>query len=89
MDMESLTFPFRVVGVLFSLVFVVGILEFLGILLYTAMTNEAAGQALMQNDPTPMKFAAFVMASPDRMLVAGVLAVVGALLVLTGDSRRT
>jgi len=93
MDLDLLGLPFRAVSALFSLVFSLAIVEFLGLLFYGAMTDEDAAQALMQNTTDPLAFPgrwlAYVLASPDRMLVAGLLAAAVTLLVLVGDSSRT
>lgn len=93
MDLDLLTLPVRAVSVLFGLVFSLAIVEFLVLLFYGAMTDEAAAQALMQNTTDPVNFPGrwieYVLASPDRMILAGVLAAVVTLLVLTGSGRST
>ena len=93
MDLDLLTLPYRAVSVLFGLVFSLAIVEFLGLLFYSAMTDEEAGQELMQNTTDPLAFPGrwleFVLASPDRTVVALVLAAIVTLLVLTGSNSRT
>ncbi|WP_436910464.1 hypothetical protein [Halosimplex marinum] len=77
---------FRLAGVVFSIVFVVGMLEFFGLTLYMLWRNEAALDALTAGGVTPGELIAFLLASPDRLVVAAVLAVLGLLMVFTGDS---
>jgi hypothetical protein len=93
MDFNPLTFPIRVVSTLFGLVFSLAIVEFLGLLFYGAMTDEAAAQALMQNTSDPARFPGrwleYVQASPDRMVVALLLAGMVTLLVLTGSTSNS
>jgi len=90
-DLDLLGLPFRIVGTLFGLVFSLAIVEFLGLLLYSAMTDEEAGQRLMNNTTDPVAFPGrwleFVLASPDRTIVALVLGAVVTLLVLTGSNN--
>ncbi len=93
MDFNPLTFPIRVVSTLFSLVFSLAIVEFLGLLFYGAMTDEEAARALMNNTTDPVAFPGrwleYVLASPDRTIVALVLAAAVTLLVLVGDNARS
>ncbi|MFC7078689.1 hypothetical protein [Haloarcula halophila] len=84
--LRLLKLPFRFVGFLVSLVFVGGMLEFFGMILYLQWRDEAALRALTADGVTPPEVAAFVLASPDRILVAAVLAVVSVGFVLTSDS---
>lgn len=93
MDIDLLTLPFRAVIRLFTLVFSLAIVEFLGLLFYSVMTDEEAGQELMNNTTDPLAFPGrwleFVLASPDRTVVALILAAVVTLLVLTGSFSGT
>ena len=81
-----LTLPFRLFGLLFSLVFVVGMVELFGLFAYLQWRQPAALEGLMAQGLTPNRVVDFLLASPDRLAVAGGLAVFGVFLVLTGDS---
>ncbi|HKL28715.1 MAG TPA: hypothetical protein VJ898_05540 [Natrialbaceae archaeon] len=81
-----LALPFQVAGFLFSLVFVVGMTELFGMMLYLQWKHEAAFEALTADGVTPAAVVEFLLASPDRLAVAGGLAVLGVLLAVTGDS---
>jgi hypothetical protein len=88
-----LKLPLRLVGLLFSLVglaislvFVVGMVELFGLFAYFQWRHRAAFEALMADGLTPTRVVDFLLASPDRLAVAGGLAVLGVVLVLTGDS---
>jgi uncharacterized membrane protein YgcG len=81
-----LALPFKVTGFLFSLVFVVGMTELFGMMLYLQWKHEAAFEALTSDGVTPAAVVDFLVASPDRLAVAGGLAVLGVLLAVTGDS---
>jgi uncharacterized membrane protein YgcG len=81
-----LALPFKVAGFLFSLVFVVGMTELFGMMLYLQWKHEAAFEALTTDGVTPAEVVDFLLASPDRLAVAGGLAVLGVLLAVTGDS---
>mgnify|MGYP006280757539 CR=1 FL=1 len=81
-----LALPFQVAGFLFSLVFVVGMTELFGMMLYLQWKHEAAFEALTADGVTPAAVVDFLVASPDRLAVAVGLAVVGMLLAVTGDS---
>ncbi|MEF8851835.1 MAG: hypothetical protein V5A44_12000 [Haloarculaceae archaeon] len=90
MDFDLVALPFRIVSTLFGLVFSLAITEFLVLLFYGAMTDEAAAQALMQNTSDPVNFPGrwveYVLASPDRTILALVVAAVVTLLALTTSS---
>jgi len=74
---------------LFNLVFVVGILEVVGMMFYLAMTEQRPAFArLREAGFTPENVLEFLLANPDRLAVAGGLAVVGTVLVLAGGSGR-
>ena len=81
-----LALPFQVAGFLFSLVFVVGLTELFGMMLYLQWKHEAAFEALTADGVTPAEVVDFLLAAPDRLAVAGGLAVLGVLLAVTGDS---
>lgn len=93
MDLDLLALPVRAVSTLFGLVFSLAIVEFLVLLFYGAFTDEEAAQALMQNTSDPANFPGrwleYVLASPDRTILALFLAAVVTLLVLTGSNART
>jgi uncharacterized membrane protein YgcG len=89
MILDLLRLPFRLVSVLVSIVFTVGILEALGFVFYMQWQNPQALQRLMSDGVTPARVLEFVLASPDRMLVAGGLAVVGVVMALNSGSGTT
>jgi hypothetical protein len=84
--LRLLKLPFRLVGFVFSLVFVGGILEVLGLMFYMQWRDEAALNAFIEGGITVSELIGFLTASPDRMLVAGGLAVLALLMVLGGNS---
>jgi hypothetical protein len=85
--MSMLTLPLRLAGALFSFLFVGGILEVLGMLLYLEVTDQsAAAQALMADGVQPGELLPFLLASPDRLLVAIGLAIVAVLFVRADSS---
>jgi hypothetical protein len=88
-----LSLPVRAVTALFGLVFSLAIVEFLGLLFYGAVTDKQAAQALMNNTTDPMAFPGrwveYVLASPDRTLVALVLAAIVALLALSSSGTES
>lgn len=86
MSLKLLKLPFRVVGFLFSLVFVGGLVEIFGMMLYLQWRDQAALQALTAGGITPAEVLTFVLASPDRILIAALLAVLSVVFVVTGDS---
>ncbi|WP_284011304.1 hypothetical protein [Haloarcula pelagica] len=86
MSLKLVKLPFRVVGFLFSLVFVGGMVEFFGMVLYLQWRDQAALQALTAGGVTPPEAISFVLASPDRVVVAALLAVLSVVFVVTGDS---
>ncbi|MFC6976932.1 hypothetical protein ACFQL1_23015 [Halomicroarcula sp. GCM10025709] len=55
MSLKLVKLPFRVVGFLFSLVFVGGMVEFFGMVLYLQWRDQAALQALTAGGVTPRK----------------------------------
>lgn len=80
---------FGLAYLLFNLVFVVGILEVVGMMFYLAVTDQQpAFASLREAGFTPENVLEFLLASPDRLAVAGGLAVVGVVLVLAGGSGR-
>ena len=91
--MGLLSLLFRAITALFGLVFSLAIVEFLGLLLYGAVTDEAAAQALMNNTTDPVAFPGrwleYVLASPDRTLVALVLAAIVTLLAVSGSTTSS
>jgi hypothetical protein len=64
---------------LLLLVFVGGILETLGMLMYLLWSSPAALEALMADGIGPGELVTFLLASPDRPLVAGALALLALL----------
>jgi hypothetical protein len=92
-DVGLLSLPVRAVTALFGLVFSLAIVEFLGLLFYGAVTDKQAAQALMNNTTDPMAFPGrwveYVLASPDRTLVALVLAAIVALLALSSSGTES
>jgi hypothetical protein len=68
-----------------SFVFIGGILELLGMLLYLSVTSEDALRNLTADGITLEEVTAFLLTSPDRLLVAGVLALFALLLVWKAD----
>jgi hypothetical protein len=76
----------NLVGTAITLVFVGGMLELLGMLLYMQWANEAALDALVAGGVTPAEVVGFLQASPDRLLVAAGLAALAVLLVVGGGS---
>lgn len=86
MILRLLKLPFKLAGFLFTLVFVGGILELIGMMMYLQWRHEAALERFMAGEITPAGTLDFLLASPDRMLVAVALAVLALFMVLTGDS---
>ncbi|WP_318569001.1 hypothetical protein [Salinigranum marinum] len=81
-----LTLPFRLLGVVFEFAVVLVMVEFFGLTLYLWWANEAALDAFLTGVRTPAAFVSFLLAAPDRSLVAGGLAVLAVFLVLSGES---
>lgn len=68
------------------LVFVGGILEPLGMLLYLTLVSPTALDTLMADGVTPGEVVSFLLASPDRLLVAGGLALLAVLFAWNADN---
>lgn len=83
---DFLKLPFRAVGFLVSLAFVGAIVELIGMTMYLQWRSEEALNGLVAGGVTPMEAVRFVLASPDRLAVAGGLAVLAVLLVLSDSS---
>ena len=77
---------FRLVTFVVSLVFVGAILELLGLALYLQWASEAALNDLLAGGVGFTEAVEFILASPDRVLVAGVLAAVSVFIVLADRS---
>jgi len=84
--LRLLKLPFKLAGMLFTLVFVGGILEVIGLLFYMQWRDEAALNAFTEGGFTIPELIGFLTASPDRMLVAGGLAVLAVFMVVSGGS---
>jgi elongation factor P--beta-lysine ligase len=69
-----------------TFVFVGGILEVLGMLLYLSQTSEAALDRLMTGGMSLEDVVMFLLASPDRLLVASGLALLALILVWKGGN---
>lgn len=83
MNFWLMKLPFRIVGWLFSRIFTVAILELFGLLFYGQWRHPAAIQRLFDS-LSPGAVVGFVTGSPDRIVVAVLLALVG--LALAGSS---
>jgi uncharacterized membrane protein YgcG len=86
MLLRLLKLPFRFAGFVISLVLVGGMVEALGMAGYMLWRNEAALDALVAGGVTPAEVVQFLLASPDRLLVAGGLGVLAVLMVRGGGS---
>jgi hypothetical protein len=84
--LRLLKLPFRFAGFLFTFLFVGGMLEFFGLMFYSMWRDEGAFRRLLADGVTPNEVVAFLTASPDRMLVAGGIAVVAFVMVRSGGS---
>ena len=74
---------------LLILVFVGGILEPLGMLMYLQWSSPAALETLLAGGVSVGEVVAFLLASPDRLLVAGALALLAVLFAWNADSGGT
>ena len=71
---------------LLLLVFVGGILEPLGMVTYLLWSSPAALEELMAGGISPGEVVSFLLASPDRLVVAGALALLAALFAWNADT---
>ena len=75
-----------IVQKLLVLVFVGGILEPLGMLMYLQWSSPSALEALLADGVSLGELVSFMLASPDRLLVAGVLALLALLFAWNADT---
>ena len=68
------------------LVFVGGILEPLGMLLYLTLFSPTALETLLADGVSPEEVVPFLLASPDRLLVAGGIALLAVLFAWNADT---
>lgn len=81
--------PDSVLEAVLGLVIVGGVLETLGLLLYLTTFHEAAFEAFLDSAITPVAFVEFMLASPDRLLVAVGLAILAVIFNVTGTGGKT
>lgn len=86
MGEESSGGGFGIVQRVLLLVFVGSILEPLGMLLYLTLVSPTALDTLLAGGVTPGEVVSFLLASPDRLLVAGGLALLAVLFAWNADS---
>jgi hypothetical protein len=74
---------------LLLLVFVGGILEPLGMLMYLLWSSPTALERLMAGGTSLGEVGSFLLASPDRLLVAGALALLALLFAWNADTSES
>lgn len=86
MVLRLLTLPFRLFGLVFSVVFTTAFVEGFGLFMYLQWQHPGAADRLLSGGVTPAELGAFFSAYPDLLPVAGGLALVGVLLGLSDSS---
>jgi hypothetical protein len=84
--LRLLKLPFKIVGFLFNVAVTVLFVEAFGLFVYVQWRASDAVDRLLADGVSPGEVVGFLFARPDLVVVAGILAVVGLLLAVFGDS---